>query len=207
MSDLDTDEMLTIAEVAALIGVTDRAVRRRLERPEYAAQTRQVTRRTRTGTRWAAALPPALVEALIQDFTQDFHRELQSKPNVAEHGGEPAEDGGTRRGTVSKDGGTRQVGEPPRLEAAAGITLGQAFEIALHSKDELLSEKDARIAELTGALAHEREQSRRLGESLAREQVLRSLPPPEQALSAPTVVGGSKEAGSWARVKKWFSNM
>ena len=196
MSDLDTDVMLTIAEVAALIGVTDRAVRRRLERPEYAAQTRQVTRRTRTGTRWAAALPPALVEALIQDFTQDFHRELQSKPNVAEHGGKPAE-----------DGGTRQVGEPPRFEAAAGITLGQAFEIALHSKDELLSEKDARIAELTGALAHEREQSHRLGEALAREQVLRSLPPPEQALSAPTVVGGSKEAGSWAKLKKWFSKL
>ena len=46
--------------------------------------------------------------------------------------------------------------------------------------DALLREKDARIAELTTALEHEREQSRTHAEIAARAQALLSLPGPVQ---------------------------
>ncbi|MBV9852156.1 MAG: hypothetical protein JO250_21020 [Armatimonadetes bacterium] len=51
--------------------------------------------------------------------------------------------------------------------------------------ERLLTEKDVRIAELTAALGHEREQARRLAEALAREQALPAPTSPEAAPDAP----------------------
>ena len=58
--------------------------------------------------------------------------------------------------------------------------------------ERLIQEKNTRLAEMSEALAHEREQSRRLTEALAREQALRALPAPETV-------------SIWAKFKKWFS--
>ena len=60
-------ELLTVVEVAGRLGITDRALRRKLARPEYASQLGVLTHQTRTGTRTAAGLPPGLVQALLEE--------------------------------------------------------------------------------------------------------------------------------------------
>lgn len=62
-----SDELLTVAEVSRRLGITDRALRRKLAKPEYASQLGVITHRTRTGTRTAAGLPPDLVKTLIDE--------------------------------------------------------------------------------------------------------------------------------------------
>ena len=59
---IDAEELLTIAEAAPRLGVTERRLRRLLGRGDYAARCRPVTRRTRSGRRQALIAPdPRLV--------------------------------------------------------------------------------------------------------------------------------------------------
>lgn len=62
-----SNELLTVAEVAGRLGMTDRALRRKLARPEYASQLGVIMHQTRTGTRTAAGLPPGLVQLLLDE--------------------------------------------------------------------------------------------------------------------------------------------
>lgn len=177
---MDESALLTIAEAAARIGMTERGLRRLLTRPEYAVRVRTLERGTRTGTRNSAALPPDLIADLLERKHRQFpdedklrdatRKEADSVPdsNAAERG--------TRRGDVPDS-------EPESQQQESGLslrTVAASYEIALRAKDELLEEKNARIGELTAALAHEREQSRRLTDVLSREQMLRSLPAPAE---------------------------
>jgi len=58
------EEVLTIAEAAAQIGVNEPRLRRLLARPEYAGRVVSLTRRTRTGTRTGKAVPLAFLPEL-----------------------------------------------------------------------------------------------------------------------------------------------
>jgi hypothetical protein len=147
----DTDEWISVAEAAQRLGVTERTLRRLLCREEYAAQTRQETRQTRTGTRQTTLFPAALLPRLAQHF--------EKWENAAKHG---AKNGaGIRRNALN--------------------TAGPNTALVMQTYERLLAEKEARLGELQAALDHEREQSKRLTEALAREQSLRLLPPAQEA--------------------------
>jgi len=155
---------LTVAEAGVVLNVSERRLRRLLERPEYAARTMAQTRRTRTGTRTGAALPPALLHDLAA---------------VIEHEENAANAAGTRQ--ERGEGGGRKSDSTDTAAEGDPLTAGQL--VPLYQR--LLTEKDTRIGELTAALEHEREQSRRLADALAREQTLRALPAPPAAPREP----------------------
>lgn len=85
------DELLTVAEVAGRLGMTDRALRRKLARPEYASQLGVITHRTRTEE---GTLPALVYQKIIADkdteiaylreqlnlAQQNIARELASRP-------------------------------------------------------------------------------------------------------------------------------
>jgi len=64
----DTDEWLTIAESAERLHVPERTLRRLLARPDYAKETRQEPRQTKTGTRPTTVLPATLLAMLARHF-------------------------------------------------------------------------------------------------------------------------------------------
>ncbi len=70
------DQWQTIAEAAKALDISERTVRRAAMMPENAAQTRQETRRTKTGTRQATFLAPELVEKLREEHRQNAAPEL-----------------------------------------------------------------------------------------------------------------------------------
>lgn len=154
----DATEVLTIAEAAARLDVPERTLRHVLKRPEYAAQTRQETRQTKTGTRQSTLLSAALLPDLAQHFAKWENPAEHGNPNAAR---------------------TRQEAANPAEENTAehGRNLIPLYSMLLQEKDARLLDAQSQIASLERALEHEREQSRRLVEALAREQMLRALPP------------------------------
>jgi hypothetical protein len=149
-------DLLTVPEAAALLGITERALRRRLARPEYAAGTRQVTRRTRTGTRTSAGLPPRLVQALKASF--------ESETDAAEHGGNAAERGERQQAEQ------REEGQLSPLVAAL-----------LTEREARLADKDAEIARLSETLSQTQAALQKALDTIGREQALRALLPHAEA--------------------------
>ena len=182
------DDLLTVAEAARRMRIDPKQVRR------YAGKLR------------------------TQDRTPTGHVPLRVRLSaLIALRDAPIHDGGSQKDTgqdIGQDrdrtpGRTRQ--DTPR-EEAEGAPTGETVQAVLGTVPAALYQH--RITDLEAQNAELKADKERLyglletaQANLSREQALRSLPPPEQALSAPTVVGGSKEAGSWARVKKWFSNM
>jgi len=64
---METEDLLTLAEAAARVGISERALRDVLKRPEYAERTVRVTRQTKTGNREALMVPSALAEAVYSE--------------------------------------------------------------------------------------------------------------------------------------------
>jgi len=149
-SEPPADEIVTIAEAARRVGITEQKLRRLLARPEHAGRTLSRTHRTRTGTRRATVLP----EGLIADLRSLLERETNAT-GTGTQGAEPSEEGAAER--------------------AAGVFTGEAPGPLVRA---LIGQYEARISELTTALEHEREQGRRLVEALTREQSLRALEAP-----------------------------
>lgn len=71
-----------------------------------------------------------------------------------------------------------------RTQEAMSVPLALAMTAQRESLERVIAEQAARIADLQASLDHERAQAQRLNEALAREQMLRALPPP-----APDVIG------------------
>ena len=168
----NTGEPLTVAAAAAVLGVTERRLRRLLEQPEYAARTVMLTRRTRTGTRTGAALPPALLAEVAHHFKHETNAANGDTENAAETRRERGEHGANGDGNAAGTG----------FEAAHLVPLYQ----------RLLAEKDARIGDLKSEVEALRAALEREQQNHARTQALRSLPAPAVVVETPaeTAPGG-----------------
>jgi len=158
---------LTIPEAAAELGIHEKRLRRLLARPEYRDRTQTGTRTTRTGERAVSLVPAALLSEVKTRLAME---QVPASQEAADQGNADNmdADGATGSGDSPKTGTrTRTEAQVQRL---AGVY------------ERLMMEKEARIAELSAALEHERGQSRHWQEALAREQVLRALPPPQGGL-------------------------
>jgi hypothetical protein len=163
-ADADGAELLTVAQAAELLGVSERRLRRALALEENAARTVAGTRRTVTGTRRVTVLPPALVA----DLRAYFERETVPPTPEAERGA----NGGRNSNTNTAERGASST--------AMVLTAGQIADLY----ERTLQAKDAEIATLKQALEAEREARRDAAQALAREQTLRALEP-AQAASTP----------------------
>lgn len=80
MAQLD-EELLTVAQAAARLGVSEPRLRRLLARPEHAPRVVTLTRRTQTGTRTGKAVPLAFLAELQTCFERvsgpDYARERE----------------------------------------------------------------------------------------------------------------------------------
>ena len=173
------DDLLTVAEAARRMKIDPKQVRR------YAGKLR------------------------TQDRTPTGHVPLRVRLSaLIALRDAPIHDGGSQK---DKDRTPGRTGQDTHRKEAEGAPTGETVQAVLGMVPAALYQH--RIADLEAQNAELKADKERLyglletaQANLAREQALRSLPPPEQALSAPTVGGGSKKAGSWARLKKWFSN-
>jgi hypothetical protein len=156
-ADADGAELLTVAQAAELLGVSERRLRRALALEENAARTVAGTRRTVTGTRRVTVLPPALVA----DLRACFERETALPTPETERG-------------ANGDTNAAERGAP---STALVLTAGQIADLY----ERTLQAKDAEIATLKQALEAEREARRDAAQALAREQTLRALEPAQTA--------------------------
>ena len=196
MSDELQDELLTVAEAARRMKIDPKQVRR------YAGKLR-------TQDRTPIGHVPLRVRlsALIA-LRDDPIREDSSRKDIGQ-------DKDRTQGRTGQDA--------PAEEDAGAASLGTVPAVLYQHR---IADLEARNAELRA----DKERLYGLLETaqanLAREQALRSLPPPEQAQIAPTVAepveaedvitqgaaadgtvgAGSKDTGSWAKLKKWFTN-
>ena len=195
MSDKLQDEFLTVAEAARRMKIDPKQVRR------YAGKLR------------------------TQDRTPLGHVPLRVRLSaLIALRDDPIREGGSQKDIgQDKDRTPGRTGQDTPTEEDAGAgSLGTVPAVLYQHR---IADLEARNAELRA----DKERLYGLLETaqanLAREQALRSLPPPEQAQIAPTVVEvveteaaiteravasesvavGSKKPGRWAKLKKWFS--
>jgi hypothetical protein len=161
-------EFVTIAEAAQRLHVTERRLRRLLERPEYSARTVTRTRRTRSGMRRSTGLPP--------DLVADIELVLAEEKYAADV------DSDTSRRDSAQDG----------AHYAADTIPVVLYQRLLQERDRLVQEQAERIASLERDRERLHDQLQMALESLGREQALRALVPPQMtAQEAP----GSAESG------------
>jgi hypothetical protein len=126
-----SDELLTIPQAAATLGIHEKRLRRLLARPEYRDRMVTQARETRTGTRSAAMASKTLIEELSLLF------ESKKKPD--------------NRDTDNKDA-------KPDISPRTGTGTRKRSIDTVATATRLLAEKDARIADLKAALQQEQEQ-------------------------------------------------
>lgn len=161
----ETGEALPVAEAAAFLNVSERRLRRLLQRPEYAARTVAQTRRTRTGTRTGAALPPGLLD--------DLRAAVEHENNAANGGNENA----AQTQAEADERGHERRHEHERNTDGAGFNAEAAAQVVpLYQR--LLEEKDARIGDLKSEVEALRAALEREQQNHARTQALRALDAP-----------------------------
>lgn len=188
-------DLLTIAEAADRLRVTERRLRHLLARPEYAASIRQTTRRTKSGTRRAAGILPDTLARLQAELSA-----IPSENNAAGRGGEDAAQDGDKAVERSEDGGedAASAGRDTAKEVLAGQLPAAVYQ-------KLLADKDGEIAYLREALRMAQENLGREQQNRAREQTLRALPGPdggEQEGGEQSAAAGAQAVrpGWWARL-------
>ncbi len=176
------EDWMTVAEAARLLDTTERTVRRHLARPENTAQTRQESRRTKTGTRQTTLVRAAFVTELSPQFQQWRNAAQPGGPNAAQTRQSTAFAGGQERGD-----------------------LLAAYHLLIEAKDaELVRMQDnlqATQAALSKAL-----------DALAREQTLRAIasapdtaaaqPQPETPADTAPGPAAAPEGAPWPRTIK-----
>jgi len=165
-------EWVTIAQAAQHLGLNERQARR------YAAHLPDTDRTTDRA-------PAGRGRALIR---LSALRAITKKMRGDKGAGGPEPD--TRRtlaGQLPDSDRTAQPDPQPEesaLESEAGgplaVTIAVAMVVQREGYERVISAQAAQIAELQATVAHERETSQRWQEALAREQMLRALPPPQE---------------------------
>lgn len=194
-----------MSEAAALIGVSERTVRRVLKVPQLAARTLTGQRPTATGCRACVLLPPSLVAELASRL-QGEEQARNLRKGLGQNAGR---NGGTNTGTTpatpattaantGNNGGTRaaHIGENTgnnagrcRCHATVVATVPPVQEMQLAAVYEtLLREKDARISDLSAQVERLHEALHREQDSHARTQTLVALSPPIKP-SRPSLLG------------------
>ena len=90
----------------------------------------------------------------------------------------------TRRAGQAPDNGPDTDRTEDRMGETVSVPLGLAMVAQREGLERVISEQAARIADLQASVDHERAQIKQLHEALAREQMLRALPPPAPEVSA-----------------------
>jgi len=165
-------EWVTIAQAAQHLGLNERQARR------YAAHlpdTDRTTDRTPAG-RGRALIRLAALRAITKKMRGDKGA-----------GGPEPDTRRTLAGQLPDSDRTAQPDPQPEesaLESEAGgplaVTIAVAMVVQREGYERVISAQAAQIAELQATVAHERETSQRWQEALAREQMLRALPPPQE---------------------------
>jgi hypothetical protein len=90
-----------------------------------------------------------------------------------------------RAGKATPDTSRTDAGHAPDTAETYPVPLALAMTAQRDALERVISEQAARISDLQAALDHERDNSKRISEALAREQTLRLLTAPEPAQAAP----------------------
>jgi len=165
-------EWVTIAQAAQHLGLNERQARRYAER---LPDTDRTTDRAPAG-RGRALIRLAALRAIAKQMRGD------------KGAGGPEPD--TRRTDAGHSPDTSRTAQPdpqseegaPESEAGGplAVTIAVAMVVQREGYERVISAQAAQIAELQATVAHERETSQRWQEALAREQMLRALPPPQE---------------------------
>ena len=170
-------EWVTIAQAAQHLGLNERQARR------YAGHLPDTDRTT---DRAPAGRGRALIRlAALRAITKKMRGDKGA-------GGPEPDTRRTDAGQLPDSDRTAQPDPQPEesaLESEAGgplaVTIAVAMVVQREGYERVISAQAAQIAELQATVAHERETSQRWQEALAREQMLRALPPPLEEAPAP----------------------
>lgn len=194
------ETLLTVAEAAARLGVSERRLRHILQRGEYAASMRPMTRRTRSGTRHSAGIPPETLAALAQEIRLDAVPAIENNAanktaptgnNAAEVGNKTAQGGGEYAAPAGKSPETIPSAETMRQEIRREIEAEQSQK----ERARLEEENGFLRQQLAHAVAGWRDEQRRVKDM---EQRMKELTGPEEAetLEAPPKAPGGTETGA-----------
>ncbi len=158
------DELLTVAEASARLGVSVRTVRRLLSMAEYGGRTQAVERHTSKGVRVTTMLPP--------DLLADLHAKMlltNGEQARADREGNPEAHTGALSGAS---------GSTPPNDATEKVDDGNlpapAYRALIQAQAQTIEVMRAEVTYLRDALTLSQQ-------NLAREQALRSLPAPTAA--------------------------
>lgn len=172
------EDGLTIAEAAARLGVSERALRRLITRAEFAASVRQVSRQTRRGVRLTAVIPPSILSGLKDALTGEPR--VKDEPPAGEE-----VSGFTGGGFAAIDG---------TYAAIDGTLPARVYQERVAGLEAVNAEQAQRVADLQGRVEALEADKKELYAVLQREQTLRSLPAP----------AGDDGQGLWARLRRLF---
>ena len=193
MSDSEVD-LLTVAEAAARLGVSERRLRHILQRGEYAATMRTMTRRTRSGIRHSAGIPPETLAALAQEINQDALPAFENNAaanaanNAAPAGNNAAQAGGEEAAPAGKSPETIRQEIRQEIEA----------EQSQKERARLEEENGFLRQQLAHAVAGWRDEQRRVKDMEQRMKELTG-PPEGETLEAPPEAPGGTETGAMAQ--------
>ena len=143
------EEPITIREAADRLGVSERTLRRFFQADEQAAKLVAISRQVGGRCRVVRLVPLAVIEELQEVFQS---RKMAGR---GEHDQQAEQAAEQQAGNRQAGGNHEAGGEASR----ADMEIGPRALIMVYER--LLAEKDARIEELTAALDHERQQSKR----------------------------------------------
>lgn len=144
------EHLITVAEAARQIGVSERTLRRILHEPEQQAKLRVISRQIRGRVREVAMVPPALLAEMMSRFAADHSND------------EPAT-------TTIRPAQEAYVGKQTGITFTAG-TLVLVYQRLVMEKDSVIQQQAERIADLQRAIDHERDQSRRAQQNALRRR-------------------------------------
>ena len=152
-SGVAEERFVTVAEAAALLGVSERTLRRLISLPANAGRTRQEHRQTKTGRRVATVLPVVELEALGRQLVEAEAANLTPTPNTGNGGGANGGETPAERGEHRQDATVRSVELADALTRAA-VAEAQVVELR------------ERVAVADAALVREQETAARLAARL-----------------------------------------
>ena len=175
------DEMLTVAEAAARLGVSVRTVRRLLSVAEYRGRTRAVERHTAKGVRVTTMLPP--------DLLADLRAKLQlingRQARAGNEGDTEAEPGAFTEASEGAPPNDATESNDAAEPVEDGSLTAPAYRAIIQAQAQTIEAMRSEVVYLRGALTLAQQ-------NLTREQTLRALPAP--TLEAPAEAPGGTEA-------------
>jgi len=174
------DELLTVAQAAARLGVSVRTVRRLLSVAEYGGRTQAVERHTSKGIRVTTMLPP------------DLLAEMRARLHLTDGGQVEAGSGGSSE--AHREAEPEANGSAPPNDATESTDAGNLPAPAYRA---LIQAQAQTIEAMRSEVAYLREALTLAQQNLTREQTLRALPPPtaEAPPEAPPEAHSDGQAG------------